>query len=175
MNSKRIRVVVWALVAVWFGGMAAVPVLADGNPTLWKYKIKGDFAAVYSHMKSGLEAKQFILSGEEDLAAGLENNKHMFEGKDYNTIGFKDVRAVHFCSIMFNQEVFNIDMDWSVLCPFKVVAYTMKKDPQTVNIVMVRPSYVLSKDKNKKAKEIGKKIDERVFGAITAGVKMEIP
>jgi uncharacterized protein (DUF302 family) len=66
-------------------------------------------------------------------------------------------------------------MEWSVRCPFKVVVYSMKKNPKQVTILMVRPSYLLEKDKTRQAKEIGKKIDERIFTAITAGVRMEIP
>ena len=148
---------------------------ADNNPALWKHQVTGDFFFFFAHLKSGLETGQFLISGEEDLAAGLENNKHLFAGEEWNKIGFKEVRAVHFCSIMFNQEVFNINMEWSVLCPFKVVAYNMQKNPKQVTILMVKPSYMLEKDKTKQAREIGKKIDERIFKAITSGVRMEIP
>ncbi len=153
----------------------SMSLVADDNPAFWRYQVTGDFDTVYAHLKSGLETGQFIISGEENLAAGLENNKLMFGKEDWNKIGFKEVKAVHFCSILFNQEVFNINMEWSVLCPFKVVAYNMKKDPKKVTILMVKPSYVLEKDKTKQAKEIGKKIDERIFSAITKSVRMEIP
>jgi hypothetical protein len=67
---------------------------------------------------------------------------------------------------VFNQEVFNADLDWSILCPFKLVAYTTKKDPKSVTIIMVRPTYLLERDTNKKAKEVGKKIEDRIVTAI---------
>jgi uncharacterized protein (DUF302 family) len=76
------------------------------------------------------------------------------------------VRAIHFCSLVFNQEVFNVDLDWSVLCPFKLVAYTTKKEPQNVTIVMVRPTYLLAKDSNKKAAAVGKRIEDRIITAL---------
>ena len=78
--------------------------------------------------------------------------------------------AIHFCSIVFNQEVFNIDLDWSILCPFKLVAYTTQKAPKDVQLVMVRPTSIMDRDKHKKAKEIGKKIEERIVAAINEGL-----
>ncbi len=173
MNSPRKSLFTWLLaLAALSLSMSSV---ADDNPAFWRHQVTGDFDTVYAHLKSGLETGQFLISGEENLAAGLENNKHMFGKEDWNKIGFKEVKAVHFCSILFNQEVFNINMEWSVLCPFKVVVYNMKKDPKKVSILMVRPSYILEKDKTKQAKDIGKKIDDRIFGAITKSVRMEIP
>jgi len=95
---------------------------AAGNPAFLKYHAKGDFQTVLADIKSSLEAKQFIVTGEENLARGLENNKQVFGADKWNTIGFKDSTTVHFCSLVFNQKVFNINMDWSILCPFKLSA-----------------------------------------------------
>lgn len=145
-------------------------VQAAENPAFWKHKVKGDFAAVLSNIKTSLEADQFLITGEENLSKGLENNKQIFGDDKWNTIGFDNVTAVHFCSLVFNQEVFNIKLDWSILCPFKVVAYTMKAEPQEVTIITTRPSYLLKKDRHKKAKEIGKRMDKRIINAIKAGV-----
>ena len=155
--------------AVVVSGMIA-PAHAAENPALWQYQVKGDFATVLTHLKHGLEAGQFIITAEENLSKGLENNKHLFAEGKWNTIGFDNVTAVHFCSVVFNQEVFNINMDWSVLCPFKVVAYSMKKSPNNVTIVTLRPTYLLAKDPHPKAKEIGKKIEERIVSAIKEGL-----
>ncbi len=143
---------------------------AADNPAFWKFQAKGEFAGVLGNLKDGLEAAQFIITAEENLSKGLENNKHLFPGGKWNSIGFDNVTAVHFCSVVFNQEVFNINMDWSVLCPFKLVAYSMKKTPKEVTIVIQRPSYALDKDPHPRAKEIGKKIDERIMSAIKEGV-----
>lgn len=73
-------------------------------------------------------------------------------------------------SVVVNQEVFNIKLDWSILCPFKVVAYTMKAAPQEVTIITVRPSYLLKQDRHKKAEKIGKRMGQRIINAIKAGV-----
>lgn len=54
---------------------------------------------------------------------------------------------------MLVQAVFNVDLGWSVLCPFKLVAYTTKKAPKDVTVVIVRPTYIMEKDTNKKAKD----------------------
>lgn len=145
---------------------------ANGNPVIWKHQATGDFASVVDKIKTGLEGAQFLISSEEDLAKGLENNKHILGGeKNWNTIGFAQATSIHFCSIVFNHEAFNIDMDLSYLCPFKVVAYSMKKSPQMVNIITLRPTYLLRKDKRKKVRELGKKIEKRITGAIMSGIK----
>jgi uncharacterized protein (DUF302 family) len=144
-------------------------VRAAENPAFWKHEVKGEFAPVLANLKTSLEAKQFLITGEENLAKGLENNKQVFGADKWNTIGFKDVTAVHFCSLVFNQEVFNLNMDWSILCPFKVTAYTMKNKPGVVTVITVRPSYLLAKDTHPKAKEIGRKIERRIIEALREG------
>jgi uncharacterized protein (DUF302 family) len=160
--------VVWllffvALTSVNFQARAA------NSPALWKYEVKGDFPAVLAGIKAELEAKQFMITGEENLAKGLENNKNVFGDNQWNTIGFDNVTAVHFCSLVFNQEVFNINMDWSVLCPFKAVIYNMKGKPGHVTVIMTRPTYLLAPYPHKKAKEIGAKIERRITEAIKQG------
>lgn len=145
---------------------APLAAIAADIPSLWKHQTKGNFDQVVEKIKRGLSVGQFQITAEENLSKGLENNKHMFPPGKWNTIGFDNVRAIHFCSVVFNQEVFNIDLDWSVLCPFKLVAYTTKKAPQNVTVIMVRPTYLLAKDPNKKAAEIGKKIEERIIASL---------
>jgi uncharacterized protein (DUF302 family) len=154
------------LAAAFIAGMLGTGALAADNPALWKHQAKGSFADVVARIKQGLSAGQFQLTGEENLSKGLENNQHLFPPGQWNTIGFDNVTAIHFCSIVFNQEVFNVDLDWSILCPFKLVAYTTKKDPKAVTIIMVRPTYLLERDTNKKAKEVGRKIEDRIVTAI---------
>lgn len=148
---------------------------ASENATIWKYQVRGDFAVVVDDIKAGLEKGQFLISSEENLAKGLENNKHILGGeKNWNTIGFKHATAIHFCSIIFNHEVFNIDMDLSYLCPFKVVVYTMDKLPQSVTIITLRPTYLLKNDEREKVRDIGKRIEKRIINAIMNGIKPEI-
>lgn len=142
---------------------------AAENPAFWKHQVKGEFATVLANLKTGLEGKQFLITGEENLAKGLENNKQVFGADKWNTIGFKDVTTVHFCSLVINQEVFNINMDWSILCPFKLSAYTLKNKPGEVTIITVRPSYLLAKDPHPKAKEVGRKIEKRIIEALREG------
>lgn len=156
--------------------LAGLPIAqAADNPALWKHRVQGEFDTVLANLKSGLETAQFLISGEEDLAKGLENNKHLLGGDlKWNTIGF-DRDRVHFCSIVFNHEVFNIDMDWSVLCPFKVVAYTMKEAPRTVHLVLVRPTYLLRNDRHRKARDVGQRIEDRIVNAIRSGTGLELP
>lgn len=140
------------------------------NPALWRLHAKGNFSQILAGIKNALQVAQFQLTGEENLAKGLEKNKHLFANEEWNTIGFDNVTALHFCSVVFNQEVFNIDMDWSVLCPFKVVAYTMKSAPDQVTIVMFKPTYLMAKDSNKKAKDVAKRIEDRITSAIKEGL-----
>lgn len=143
---------------------------AADNPAFWKYEVKGDFADVLNRVRNGLLAAQFQITAEENLSKGLENNKHLFPTGKWNTIGFENVTALHFCSIVFNQEVFNIDLDWSILCPFKLVVYNTKKAPRDITIVTLKPTYLLAQDKNKKAGDVGKRIEERITNAIREGL-----
>jgi uncharacterized protein (DUF302 family) len=156
--------------------LAAPAARASDNPALWRYQVKGEFDAVLNNLKSGLERAQFLIANEEDLAKGLENNRHLLGG-DYrwNVIGFERVTAVHFCSVLFNHEVFNADLDWSVLCPFKVVAYNLKESPSIVHIVTVRPTYLLKDERNKSMRELGQKMERRIVDAIKAGIALEPP
>lgn len=161
---------IWtAAVLTILAALFPLAVRAAENPALWKHEVKGEFAPVLANLKASLEAEQFIITGVENLAKGLENNKQIFGADQWNTIGFKDVTAVHFCSLVFNQQVFNLNMDWSVLCPFKFTAYTMKNKPGVVTVVTVRPSYLLAKDTHPKAKEIGRKMEKRITEALREG------
>ena len=126
------------------------------------------------NVKSGLEGQQFLITGEENLSKGLENNKKVF-GEKWNTIGFKDATSVHFCSLVFNQEVFNLNMDWSILCPFKLVVYNMKARPDQIFILTARPTYLLKDDAHKKAPEIGKKMEDRIIRAVMEGALAACP
>lgn len=153
------------------GALAAYAARAAAdNPALWKYRAQGEFAEVLSHIRHGLQAAQFQITQEENLSRGLENNKHLFPEGKWNAIGFDNITALHFCSVVFNQEAFNVDLDWSVLCPFKLVAYTTKKAPKDVTIVLIRPTYILDKDTNPKAKDVAQRIERRITGAITEGL-----
>lgn len=136
----------------------------------WKHQVKGEFATVLSDLKAQLEADQFVITGEENLSKGLENNKQVFGEDKWNTVGFKKVTAVHFCSLVFNYEAFHINMDWSILCPFKVVLYTMESAPQDVNIIIIRPSYLLKHEPHSKAKEFGERIESKIINSIKSGV-----
>lgn len=167
MQPESLRVLHQWFLSLVLGILLALPAVASAdNPAFWKTQMKGDFNEVLNNLKGSLMAAQFQITGEENLSKGLENNKHLFPAGKWNTIGFDNVTAVHFCSIVFNQEVFNVNLDWSILCPFKLVAYTTKKAPKDVHIVMVRPTYLMEKDANKKARETGKKIEERIVAAI---------
>jgi len=46
------------------------------------------------------------------------------------------------------------------------VVYTMKTAPKDVTIVIVRPTYIMASDKNKKAAAVAKRIEERIITAI---------
>ncbi|MDH5649981.1 MAG: DUF302 domain-containing protein [Gammaproteobacteria bacterium] len=155
--------------------LISAPAIAAKNPAFWKTTVTGDFDTVVANLKNGLETGQFIITSEEDLAKGLENNRHMLGG-DYkwNTIGFKNVTSIQFCSVVFNHEVFNIDMDLSILCPFKVVAYNMIESPTKVTIITVKPTYLLRQG-NSRERKIGLKIEQRIIDAINVGIKLEMP
>ncbi len=172
MKPESPRAVSQWFLSVALGVLLTLPVAAVAdNPAFWKTQAKGDFNEVLNSVRQSLMAAQFQITAEENLSKGLENNKHLFPAGKWNTIGFDNVTAVHFCSLVFNQEVFNVNLDWSVLCPFKLVAYTTKKAPKDVNIVMVRPTYLMEKDANRKAHEVGKKIEDRIVAAIQEAVR----
>lgn len=163
MKTLRTLALLALALALWLA-----PLVAHANPAFWKHPVKGDFARVLENVKSGLEGQQFLITGEENLSNGLENNKKVF-GEKWNTIGFQNVTALHFCSLAFNQEVFNLNMDWSILCPFKLVVYNMKAKPDQIFILTVRPTYLLKDDAHKKAPEIGKKMEDRIIRAVMEG------
>ena len=169
-NPRRQPALFLTCVLLFWGCLLSSPAFAAENPALWKFQAKGDFNTVLSNLKSGLEGKQFMITGEENLSKGLENNKKIFGEDKWNTIGFQNVTAVHFCSLAFNQEVFNMNMEWSTLCPFKVVVYNMKSKPDQIMILLTRPSYLLAKDPHPKAREIAKKIEDRIESGIKEGV-----
>lgn len=140
------------------------------NPAFWKITVTGDFDTILTDLKNHLQVEQFQIIGEENLAKGLENNKHALGEDKWNTIGFKEATSVRFCSLVFNHEVFNLNMDWSILCPFKLVAYTMKSSPRAVTIMTLRPNYLLRHDSHPKARAIANKIEQRIISAIEEGV-----
>ena len=72
-----------------------------------------------------------------------------------------------FLFLVFNQQVFNLNMDYSILCPFKVVLYSMEKSPDSVTIIMVRPTYLLAHFPDPSAKEVAKRIEYRIVAALT--------
>ena len=148
----------------------SAPLAAAENSAFLKFHAKGDYATVLSNVKQALEAAQFVISAEENLSKGLENNKEIFPEGKWNSIGFDNVSAVHFCSLVFNQEVFNLNMEWSILCPFKLSIYSMKNAPQDITVIVQRPTYLLSQDPHAKAKEIGRKMEERIVTAIKDGL-----
>ncbi len=167
MKASFPRVLVFTLIGLFGAGVTGH---AADNPAFWKYKTKGEFAEVLTHVKHGIEAAQFQITAEENLSKGLENNKHLFPEGQWNTIGFDNVTAVHFCSLVFNQEVFNIDLDWSILCPFKIVVYSTRKAPKEVTVVLVKPTYILAKDTNPKARDVAQRIENRIIGALKEGL-----
>ncbi len=150
---------------------AGTAAYAADNPALWKHQVKGDFNTVLADLKTGLAAGQFQITGEENMSKGLENNKKVFGEDKWNTIGFQNVTVVHFCSMAFNHEVYNLSMDLAILCPFKAVVYNMKAKPDQITILTTRPTYLMAKNPQKKAKEVSKKIEERIVVAIKESMR----
>lgn len=160
------------MVPHWLRRFAALALLGPGlalgqdNPALWKHTATGDYATVLAAIKAGLSAAQFQILGEDNLSRGLENNSEIFGADKWNTIGFDRVTTVHFCSLTFNQQVFNLNMDWSILCPFKVSVYNMRAQPRLIHLVMVRPTWILAQDAHARAKETGQAIEARIVAAL---------
>jgi uncharacterized protein (DUF302 family) len=159
------------LLAVMLGSSVAVQ--ADENPAVLKWEVKGRFDAVLEDVKSGLGANQFTIESEHNLARALARNRHVFAEGQWNTIGFREATALSFCSVVFNQKVFNLNMDYSILCPFKVVLYSMDKTPNKVTIIMVRPTYLLAHFPDPSAEEIANKIEHRIVAAIREAIPGE--
>ena len=91
--SKRfILLVFFPLVAMLAVSGAAS---ADENPALWKFKVTGHFDAVLEDLKSGLEAGQFVITSEENLAKALAKNRRVIGEDKWNIIGFQNATAVH--------------------------------------------------------------------------------
>ena len=147
----------------------APPLSAADNPALWKHQVRGDFGRVLAGVKTALEEQQFQILGEENLSRGLENNRQVFGEDKWNSIGFQNVSAVHFCSLSFNQRVFNLNMDWAILCPFKVVVYNMKQNPDQVTILFTRPTWLLARDSHKFAHDVSNGIEQRIITTIKEG------
>lgn len=149
--------------------LVAAPARSAENPALWKASVRGDHARVLAAVRAGLEAHQFQILGEDNLSRGLENNLEIFGAQRWNTIGFGNVTAVHFCSLAFNQQVFNINMDWAILCPFKVVVFNMKATPDRIELMLLRPGWILSADPHPDARRIGALIEQRIVEALKEG------
>lgn len=141
---------------------------ADDNPAIWKMEVKDNYVALLEDVKTGLETQQFSILSESNLARALAMNRDTLGKDKWNTIGFDEARAISFCSLLFNQEVLNLNMDYSILCPFKVVLYSMKDKPDLVTIIMVRPTYLLAHYQDPSAQDIAQKIEDRIVKAITS-------
>jgi len=139
---------------------------SDCNPAIWKRVVKDNYAALLEDVKSNLEVHQFTIVGEHDLAKALATNREVLGKDEWNTVGFSEATALHFCSLVFNKEVFNKNMDYSILCPFKVVLYSMEDSPEMVTVIMVRPTYLLAHYNDPTAYEVGRKIESRILSAI---------
>jgi uncharacterized protein (DUF302 family) len=159
------------LLAVVLGSSVAVQ--ADENPAVWKREVKGRYDVVLEEVKFALEASQFTIVSEDNLARALAKNRDIFGEDEWNKIGFREATAVNFCSLVFNQQVFNLNMDYSILCPFKVVLYTMDKTPDEVTIITVRPTYLLAHFPDPNAEEMANKIEHRIVEALTEAVSSE--
>ena len=169
-SARPLKLVLLAAVALCL--TLALPVCGQdstANPALWKLTVAGEHARVLEGVKTSLEAAQFQILGEDNLSRGLEYNKEIFGADKWNTIGFGNVTAVHFCSLTFNQQVFNMDMDWSILCPFKVVVFSMKAQPDRVHLLFIRPTWILGRDPHPEAKRIGEMIEHRIISALREG------
>lgn len=140
------------------------------NPAFWKHHVTGDYQEVLNAVKHGLETLQFTITDEQDLSGALERNKDMLGEDRWNTIGFDRITAVHFCSLLFNQQAFNTDIDLSILCPFKLVVYSMKDAPQKVTVITLRPSYLVQNESKAKARELGQEMEDRIVKAIKSGM-----
>jgi uncharacterized protein (DUF302 family) len=164
-RAARGQFAVSVLLAVLLGMSA--PTRANDNPALWKREVKARYDVLLEDVKSALEAYQFTIVSEQDLAKALAKNRHVFGEGKWNTIGFQEATVVNFCSLVFNQQVFNLSMDYSILCPFKVVLYSMEKSPDSVTIIMVRPTYLLAHFPDPSAQEVAKRIEDRIVAALT--------
>lgn len=160
-----------SLLVVLLGSSVAVQ--ADENPAVWKREVKGRYDVVLEEVKFALEASQFTIVSEDNLARALAKNRDIFGEDEWNKIGFREATAVNFCSLVFNQQVFNLNMDYSILCPFKVVLYTMDKTPDEVTIITVRPTYLLAHFPDPNAEEMANKIEHRIVEALTEAVSSE--
>lgn len=170
--SRNLSHSVALLVALFFLTVAGSARAQDAaNPALWKLSVTGEYRSVLAGVKASLEASQFQILGEDNLSRGLEYNMEIFGADKWNTIGFGNVTAVHFCSLTFNQQVFNINMDWSILCPFKVVVFNMKAQPDRINLIFTRPSWILARDPHPEAKRIGEMIETRITSALREGAR----
>jgi uncharacterized protein (DUF302 family) len=168
-NFSGATFIATVMIAVLLGGVPRTGWTED-DPAIWKMRVEDNYAALLEDVKTGLEAAQFSILSESNLAGALAMNRDVLGNDQWNTIGFDEARAVTFCSLVFNKEVLNLDMDYSILCPFKIVLYSMKSEPEVVTILMVRPTYLLAHHKDPGAKAIGQKIEERIVKAITAAV-----
>ena len=168
MNIRHF--IVGTLAVLLLLGAGALAQAAE-NPALWKHQVKGDFATVLADLKAGLESRQFQISGEENMSKGLENNIAVFGPDKWNTIGFDNVTVVHFCSLVFNHEVYNLNMDLAIMCPFKAVVYNMQAEPERIHILTVRPAYLVDKDPDPKVRDVGKRVEKDIISAIEDAVR----
>jgi uncharacterized protein (DUF302 family) len=182
MNSSNrygqtVRELGWGVGKLWTASLllaillgSSVAIQADENPSVWKREVKGRYDVVLEDVKSALEANQFTIVSEDNLARALAKNRDIFGEGKWNTIGFREATAVNFCSVVFNQQVFNLNMDYSILCPFKVVLYSMDKTPDMVTIITVRPTYLLAHFPDPSAEQLANKIENRITAALTEAI-----
>lgn len=161
------------ILATLFLCLAAVPASATDtkNPAFWKHHVTGDYAETLDSLRTGLEAHQFTITGENDLSGALERNKEALGMDKWNTIGFENVRAISFCSVLFNLNSINTDIDLAILCPFKLVIYNTRQAPREITVITVRPSYLVQHESSAKAKEMGEQMEQRIITAIKAGTE----
>lgn len=59
-----------------------------------------------------------------------------------------------------------MNTDWAILCPFMVVVFNTKQTPQRIELILLRPTRILSADPRPEAKPIGAAIEPRISDAI---------
>lgn len=169
--NKLSRSGVLGIALVMINAIAIVPpALAQGGKftrhkgtAIYTYATRGKFDDLLTRFKTSLEARQFTIVAVSDLSTPLERNKSLF--KEFNTLGYDQVRSVIICSLELNNEVLNVDLNLAALCPFKIAVYS-RKGSDEVTFAFSSTEALLAGSKDKKLMEIARRVDSRLKRAI---------
>ena len=107
-------------------------------PAVWVRQTDMDLDQAYRRVQAALEAQNFWVVFEADLADRMARFKEQW-GEDYNRSHLSGAKSMVFCNIGWTNRIAGADPDLLALCPLHLSLYA--RGAKT-SVVLLRPSVV---------------------------------